>query len=66
MGSMVDSNDGEIVEGSIVGAMVGSTEGSDVVGSNDREIVGASLVGAMVGSTEGSDEVGSEVEYNDG
>ena len=42
MGSMVDSNDGEIVEGSIVGAMVRWTEGSLVgamVGSNDGEIV---------------------------
>ena len=42
-----------------MGALVGSIEGSDVVGSNDGVIVGASLVGAMVGSTEGSDVVGS-------
>ena len=45
MGSMVDSNDGAIVEGSKVGAMVGSTEGS--------------LVGAMVGSTDGEIVEGS-------
>ena len=52
MGSMVDSNDGVIVEGSEVGAMVGSTEGSDMVGSNDGAIVEGSLVGAMVGSND--------------
>ena len=40
-----------------MGAMVGSIEGSDVVGSNDGVIVGASLVGAMGGSTEGKDEL---------
>jgi hypothetical protein len=73
VGSVIDnvdfsdgSNDDVIVEGSLVGAMVGSIEGSDVVGSDVGEIVGASLVGAMVGSTEGSDEVGSDVVYNDG
>jgi len=45
VGSMVDSNDGVIVEGSKVGAMVRSTEGSLVgamVGSNDGVIVEAS------------------------
>ena len=46
--------------------MVGSTEGSDVVGSDDGVIVEGSLVGAMVGSTEGSDEVGSNVGSKDG
>ena len=40
-----------------MGAMVGSTEGSDVVGSDD---------GAMVGSTEGLDVVGSNVGSKDG
>jgi len=35
----VGSNDGAIVEGSLVGAMVGSTEGPDVVGSDVGEIV---------------------------
>jgi hypothetical protein len=39
VGSMVDSNDGVIVVGSLVGAMVRSTEGSDVVCSNDGVIV---------------------------
>jgi len=45
-----------------VGAMVGSTEGFDVVGSDDGAIVDGSEVGAMVGSSEGSYVVGS----NDG
>ena len=44
-----------------MGAMVGSTERSFVVGSDDGVIVEGSLVGAMVGSTEGSDVVGSIV-----
>ena len=43
-----------------MGAMVGSTEGFDVVGSNDGAIVDGSLVGAMVGSTEGLYVVGSD------
>jgi hypothetical protein len=66
VGSVIDnvdfsdgSNDDVIVEGSLVGAMAGSTEGSDEEGSNDGVIVEGSLVGAMVGSTEGSDVVGS-------
>jgi len=45
VGAMVGSNDGMIVEGSLVGAMVGSTEGS--------------LVGAMVGSNDGEIDEGS-------
>ena len=41
MFALVDSNDVEIVGASLVGAMVCSIEGSDMVGSNDGEIVGA-------------------------
>ena len=39
MFALVDSNDGEIVGASLVGAMVGSIEGPYKVGSNDGEIV---------------------------